>query len=89
MFLLSVSLNKVWMVPNLVKYTFQIPKKYIYDQKNATIEFCQVRHVVHKHELPKLTITRALSKESGLFEFIDFHLSSMLANIHEYFNYCH
>ena len=41
-------------------------------KRNVTIEFCQVRHVVHKHELRKLTMTRTLSKASGLFEFIDF-----------------
>ena len=62
-------------------------------KRNATIEFCQVRHVVHKHKLHKhnhkLTMTRTLSKASGLFEFIDFCLSGMLANIHEYFNCCH
>ena len=45
--------------------------------------------MVHKHELHKLTMTRTLSKvsglfELGLFEFIDFCLSGMLANIHEY-----
>ena len=54
-------------------------------KRNATIEFCQVKHVVHKHEL---TMTRILSKASGLFEFIDFCLSGMLANRHEYFNCC-
>ena len=42
------------------------------DKKNATIDFCQVRHVVHKHEL---TLTRTLSKVSGLFEFIIFCIS--------------
>ena len=41
-------------------------------KRNATIEFCQVGHVVHKHELHELTMTRTLSKASGLFEFIDF-----------------
>ena len=46
--------------------------------RNATIEFCQVIHVIHKHEL---TMTRILSKASGLFEFIDFCLSDMFANI--------
>ena len=55
-------------------------------KRNATIEFCQVRHVVHKH---KLTMTRILRKVSGLFEFIDCCLAGMLANIHEYFNCCH
>ena len=39
---------------------------------NATIEFCQVRDVVHKQELHELTVTRTLSKASGLFEFIFF-----------------
>ena len=37
----------------------------------------------------ELTMTRTLSKASGLFEFIDFCLSGMLANIHEYFNLCY
>ena len=36
-------------------------------KKNATIEFCPVRHVVHKPDLHELTMTRTLS-----FEFIDF-----------------
>ena len=30
-------------------------------------------------------MTKTLSKASGLFEFIDFCLSGMLANIYEYF----
>ena len=47
-------------------------------KRNVTIEFCQVKHVVHKHEL---TMTRTLSKASRLFEFIDFCLSGMLANM--------
>ena len=58
-------------------------------RKNDTIEFCQVRHVVHKHELHGFTMTRTLSKASGLFELIDFYLLGRLANIHEYFNCCH
>ena len=40
-----------------------------YSDGNATIEFCHVRHVVHKHELHELhelTMTRTLSKASGL-----------------------
>ena len=36
-----------------------------------------------------MSLTRTLSKVSGLFEFIDFCLSGMLANIHEYFDCCH
>ena len=48
-------------------------------KRNTTIELCQVRHVVHKHELQKLTMTRILSKASGLYEFIVFCLSGMLA----------
>ena len=40
-------------------------------------------NVVHKHELHELTMTRTLSKASGLFEFIDFGLSGLLANIRE------
>ena len=55
------------------------------DKRNATIEFCQVPHVVHKHEL---TMTRTLSQASGLFECIYFCLSGM-ANIHECCNCCH
>ena len=51
------------------------------DKRNATIEFCQDRHVVHKHELHELTMTRTLSKASEIFEFLE-----LLANIHEYFN---
>ena len=51
-------------------------------KRNATIEFCQVIHVVHKHELHELTMTRNLSKAlSGLFELIDFCLSCILANV--------
>ena len=34
-------------------------------------------------------MTRTLSKALRLFEFIDFCLLGMLANIHEYFNCCH
>ena len=56
--------------------------KYTDGQINATKEFCQVTHVVHKHELHELTMPRTLSKASGLFEFIDFCLSGMLANIY-------
>ena len=51
--------------------------------KNSTIEFCQFIYVVHKHDLHEITMTRTLSKASGLFEFIDFCLSCMLADIHE------
>ena len=58
-------------------------------KRKATKQFCQVRHVVYKHKLHKLTMTRNLSKASGLFEFIDFCLSGMLANIQEYFSCCH
>ena len=29
-------------------------------------------NIIHKHELHELTVTRTLSKASGLFEFIDF-----------------
>ena len=56
---------------------------------NATIELCQVRHVVHKRELHELIMTRTLSKASGLFEFLDCCLSGMLANANEYFDCCH
>ena len=45
--------------------------------------------MVHKHELHELTMARALNKASGLFEFIDFSLSGMLANMLGYFNFCH
>ena len=38
--------------------------------------------MVHKHELHEHTMTRTLSKASGLFEFINFCLSGMLANIY-------
>ena len=48
-------------------------------KRNATIKFCRVRRVVHEHELHELTMTRTLSKASGLFEFIDFSLLGMLA----------
>ena len=41
-------------------------------KRNAAIEFSQVRHVVHKHELHEITMTRSLSKASGLFDFFDF-----------------
>ena len=44
--------------------------------------------MVHKHELHELTMARPLSNDSGLFEFIEFCLSDMLANIHEYFKCC-
>ena len=40
------------------------------DKRNATIEFCQVIHMVHKHELHKLTITSTSSKASVCFLFI-------------------
>ena len=45
-------------------------------KRNATIEICHVRYVVHKHELHELTMTRTLSKASGSFEFIDFGLTA-------------
>ena len=45
--------------------------------------------MVHKLELHDLTMTRTFRKASGLFEFFDFCLSGLLANIHEYFNCCH
>ena len=48
-------------------------------KRNPTIEFCQVRQVLHMH---KLTMTRTFSKASGPFEFIDFCLSDMLDNLH-------
>ena len=52
--------------------------KYIMaDKRNATIEFCQISHVVHKHQLHVLTTARTLSKASGLFKFIGFCLSGM------------
>ena len=35
-------------------------------KRNITIEFCQVRLVVHKHKLQELTMTRTLSKASGM-----------------------
>ena len=38
--------------------------------------------MVHKNELLELTMTRAVSKASRLFECIDFYLSGTLANIH-------
>ena len=50
-------------------------------KRNATVEFV-VRHVVRKHELHELTMTRTLSKASVLFEFIEFCLSGMIVNIH-------
>ena len=58
-------------------------------KRNAAIKFCQVRHVVHKHELHELTVNRTLSKASGLFEFINFCKSGIFAKILEYFNSCH
>ena len=58
-------------------------------KRNATVEFVKLRRVIHKHELHKLTVTRTLSKASGLLEVVDLCLSDMLANIHEYFNCCH
>ena len=60
-------------------YVYQLLSYILTCKKNAIIELCQVRHVVHKHEL---TMTRTLSKTSGLFEFIDFGLSGMLAVIY-------
>ena len=53
-------------------------------KRNATIELCQVRHVIHKHELHELNMTRTLSKASGLFEFINVCLSGILAYVYEY-----
>ena len=41
-------------------------------KRNATIEICQVIHVVHNQELHELTMTRILCKASELFEFINF-----------------
>ena len=38
--------------------------------------------MVHKHEVHELTMARTLSKASALFEFIEFCLSGMLANIY-------
>ena len=58
---------------------------------NATIEFCQVRHVVHKRDLHELTMNMIaisaldehnLEYSMGLFKFIDFCLSGMLAYLH-------
>ena len=34
-------------------------------KRNATVKFCHVLHVAHKHELQKLTMTRILSQASG------------------------
>ena len=62
---------------------------YTDGERKSTIESFQVRHATHKHELHELTVVRTLSKASGLFYFIDFCISGMLANIHEYFNCCH
>ena len=31
-------------------------------KRKATIEYCQVRHVVHKYELQEFTMARTLSK---------------------------
>ena len=39
--------------------------------------------MVHKQELHEFTMTRTLSKASGLFEFIDFRLSYRLVDKHE------
>ena len=36
-------------------------------KRNATLGFCQVRHVVHKHELHELTMTRTLNPVCMLF----------------------
>ena len=35
------------------------------DKRNATVKFCHVLRMAHKHELPKLTMTRSLSQVSG------------------------
>ena len=51
---------------------------YTNAQGKVTIKFCQVRHVVNKHKLHKIAMTRTLSKTSGLFECIDFYLSGVL-----------
>ena len=61
--------------------------QYILTAKtNATIEFCQVRHVSHKNELHEPTMNRTLIKASRLFEFFDCCVSGLLANMREYFN---
>ena len=44
---------------------------------SATIDLCQVSHVVHR--LHQLTMTRILKKALRLFEFMDFSLADMLA----------
>ena len=55
-------------------------KTILTDKRNATIKLRQDRHVINKHELHDLYMTRTLSKVSGLFEFIDFCLSIMLTD---------
>ena len=37
------------------------PGHILTGKRNAEIEFCRVRHVVHKHELHELTITRTVA----------------------------
>ena len=38
-------------------------------KRNATVELRHVRHVVYKHGVHEVTMTRTLSKALGLFEF--------------------
>ena len=41
-------------------------------KRNATVKFCHVLHVAHKHELHKLTMpNQNWSQASGLFKFFD------------------
>ena len=71
--------------PNMhtVTDTHNVIESILMGKRNATIEFCQILDVVHKHKLHELTLARTLSKASGLLQFKDFCLSGMLANIHE------
>ena len=57
------------------------------EKRNATIEFCQVRHAVHKHELHEFIMTRTLSKARWLFEFIDFVYQACWLIYNGYFKY--
>ena len=52
---------------------------YTDEQKKVYTRIFQVIHVINKHELYELIMTRMLSKASGLFEFINLCLSGMLA----------
>ena len=55
-------------------------------KRNAIKEFCQVRYVVHKHELQELAMTRTLKHWGYLNVWIFVKHALWLIHKHEYFN---